>query len=91
MGLVQWLLLGTGVVCIYVGIGLIVYGILQRRAVAGEGALSDLAKLLAAITALVKALGKFLGANASVNTGAFLILVGIVLVFVPYFFPAATP
>ncbi len=87
MTFIQILLVITGVIFLYVGLGLIVYGTLQRRAIAGPVDIGAITKLLKAITGLVTALGKFLGPDASVRAGGFLIIVGLALIIIPFTLP----
>ena len=88
MTVLQWILIVTGLVCLYVGLGLVVHGTFQKRAKAGPAqTIGAVAGLITAITGLVKALADCLGPEPSVRVGGLLIIVGFALIIVPFVVP----
>ena len=86
----QWILLGLGIVFIIVGAGIMIWGLVQKRTVAGADADGGIAPALKAIADLFDAFGRYFGPNASVRVGWIFIAVGLVLIFGPFFIPART-
>jgi uncharacterized membrane protein len=80
----QWILFALGIILIIIGAGLLVWNSVQKRATAG---LADgTSDTLKAIAQLFDSVGKLVGQGAA-GIGAFLILVGIALIFVPFWLP----
>jgi predicted transporter len=85
----RWILLISGLIVLYVGVGLMAYGALQKRARAGRE--SGIAQILKAIAGLVHAFGKYLGASLASKVGFILILLGLFLIFAPFYIPSMGP
>jgi hypothetical protein len=83
----QWILFGLGVISLILGIGLMAYGALQKRATAGEGQEDRYAQILKALATLVKALGDYFGANLASKIGFMLAVFGFILIFGPFYVP----
>ena len=81
----QWILFGSGLLSLYLGIGLMAYGALQKRTIAGEKGQEDrYAQILKALAAVVKAFGDYFGASLASKVGFVLAVIGLILIFGPY-------
>jgi hypothetical protein len=83
MQLQQWILFLAGLVVIFVGVCLMAYGALAKRAFAGKETKkeSKIAQIIRALAVLVKALGDYLGANIASKVGLLLIVVGLLMIY----------
>jgi hypothetical protein len=88
-------LFGLGIVFLLVGAGLMIYGVVQKKAHAdGVAPSSDFEKILDAISKLFETLGRFIGPSRVARVGLVLIVVGLILIFMPLYAPthaAAAP
>jgi hypothetical protein len=87
MSIQHWALLISGLAVLYLGIGLMAYGVLQRRTEAGESNQNWIAQILEATAKLVEAFGKYLGPNQATRVGLLFAVVGLSLIFVPFYIP----
>jgi len=83
----QWILFGLGVISLILGMGLMAYGALQKRVIAGEGQEDRYAQILKALASLVKALGDYFGASLASKVGFMLAIIGFALIFGPFYVP----
>jgi hypothetical protein len=91
MSIPQWALFISGLGILYVGVGLMAYGALQKRSRAGEDKEHWIAQILNAVSGLVAAFGKYLGANRASKVGLLLVFTGLILIFVPFYVPGLKP
>jgi hypothetical protein len=80
-----WIVFGLGIVFILTGGGLMIYGAVQKRA--GAGATEDTG-LWASIARLFDPLAKAIGSSIAASVGVVLVVIGLVLVFLPFYLPA---
>jgi hypothetical protein len=86
-----WILFGLGVVFLIAGAGLMIYGAVQKGAHAdGAVAPGGLDKILQQISALVESFGKYFGPDLAPRVGFALVVVGLILIFAPFYVPAHT-
>ena len=83
----QWVLFGSGLIALYLGIGLMAYGALQKRAIAGEGQEDRYAQILKALAAVVKAFGDYFGTSLASKVGFVLAVIGLALIFGSFYVP----
>jgi hypothetical protein len=83
----QLVLFIVDVVLVLVGTGLMIYGAVQKASFAG-GAASDVPAILKAIADLFDAIGRFIGPSRASKVGFIAIVVGLLLIFLPFFVPA---
>lgn len=84
MPLQQWILLIAGLVVLFVGICLMAYGALAKRAYAGPRAKKSggaTADIIRALADLLKVVGDYLGANAATRVGFLFIAAGFLLIY----------
>lgn len=82
----QWILFAIGCVCMVVGASLMAWSAVQRQSVAGVSA-KDVSDVLKAAAGLVDAFARYFP-NAAARVGIALVILGGLLIFVPYFIPA---
>jgi hypothetical protein len=87
----QLALFVSGMLSLYVGIGLMAYGALQKRTFAGENQEDRYAQILKALAALVKAFGDYLGDSLASKVGLLLAVIGLILIFGPFYIPGLKP
>ncbi len=80
-----WIVFGLGVVFIVIGGGLMIYGAVQKRA--GAGATEDTSPWVALARAF-EPLAKAIGTSLAASVGVVLVVIGLVLVFLPFYLPA---
>ena len=81
----QWVMFIVGVILVFVGCGLIIWGYTQKRTKAG--AIQDVTKLINAIAKLFNTLGNFFGPDPAMRVGGFLVIVGIGLMVGAFYLP----
>jgi len=82
----QWILFGLGCVSVVVGICLMAWSAVQKKTVAGAEEQGK-AGLIEALAKLVDALARYFPENAA-KVGWALIIVGVGLIFGPFYLPA---
>jgi len=85
-GIEQAILFALGCISLVVGMGLMAWSAIQKKAVAGPRGQST-AGAIEALAKLVDALGRYIGDYAG-RVGWLLVIVGIGLIFGPFFLPA---
>jgi hypothetical protein len=83
-GTEQAILFVVGLAFLIVGLGLSIYGVVQKRTVAG--AADTVSPILDSIANLFKEVANLVGPYRASGIGIVLVLVGLALIFVPLFF-----
>ena len=92
MTLPQWVLLISGLIILYLGVGLMAYGVLQTRVTAGAKSKGNwIAQILNAVAKLVIGFGKYLGPNLASKVGLLLAVIGLILIFATFYVPGLKP
>jgi hypothetical protein len=80
----QWILLIAGLLIILVGVSLMAYSVIAKRAMAGKAGAtkgSAIEGILRALANLIKVVGDFLGANMAGKVGFLVVIVGFGLLY----------
>jgi hypothetical protein len=88
MGIQLWILFILGVVALIMGLGLIAYGVVQKQTNAGTA--KDIAQVISAFAELGRVFGKTFPQQAT-RVGFILILLGLALIFLPFYVPGLKP